>query len=220
MPIGIEFVKVLLGEDFNSVYEQRKSDDEAWFIIPFSGYQVVLRVNNKRNFISARVPGIAQLTNEYKAKVLEKAMELNYTMILGSYSYDPDDGELSFEATIPTDDFQEPWESYKALVKRIISVAMFTGSKDGQAPREMSYTGKWSESEEKPAQADVYKALVIPIKTGIMSAKDIATEKRDELLDLLLKHSIEPGVDKVEDYPPEWQALIRERMGGGSGTEI
>jgi len=222
MPIGIDFVKALLEEDFNSVFEQRISDEEAHFILPFSGFHLVVRVINDSNkdFLSVRIPAITQLKNEHRAAVLEKAMHLNYRMIVGKYGFDPHDGELEFEAVIATDGFQEPWESYAGIVRRLIGVALNNGGNDAQFLREMSYTGKWPESKEKPGAEDPYESLVMPIKTGAISLSKIAEAKRDEVVDILIKLSISPGKDKVEDYPEEWQEVIRKKMGSGSGTEI
>lgn len=191
-------------------------------MVPFQTFQVVLRVRNETDYVCARLPGLAELKGENKAAVLEKAMALNYDLILGKYCFDPNDGELAFEVTVPTDDFEPPWERYTPIIKRLIGVAIHTGGGDGALLREMAYTGKWREQEEEGKAASPYEGVCSPIRTGAISVDDIAEEKRAELIDIVIEHAIQSGKDKVEDYPEEWQALIRERLDSGSdsGAEI
>jgi len=222
MAIDIQFVRDLLHEDFKNVFEKPSSDDGGVFMVPFQTFQVVLQVNNQKDYVCAKLPGLVALKGGNKAAVLEKAMDLNYQLILGKYCYDPDDGELAFETTVPTNDFEAPWERYTTLIKRLIGVALHTGEGDGALLREMAYTGKWREQEEESEAASPYEGVCSPIRTGAVSLDDVAEEKRAELIDIVIEHAIQSGKDKVEDYPEEWQALIRERLDSGSdsGAEI
>ena len=85
----------------------------------------------------------------------------------------------------------------------------------------MNLTGKWPEKNDSESEGDVYSRLCIPIKAGKVDLADIKEDKKSEVLDLIVQHSIEPGKDRLEDYPKDWQELLRNHMGDqGSGSEI
>ncbi len=223
MPFDVDYVRKYLKEHFNSVYEQ-ESEERAVFMLPFSGYNISIRVDNRRDFILCALRGILIVQEKHKSAVLEKAMALNYSLIMGRYGYDPEDGELAFEAAEATEGFHEPWDAYDPLLERLIRVVIHTGTTEARCFQEMNYTGNWPEKEEEqekqPDEATQYRMLCQPVRAGMIELKDVPEEKLGELLDIIIKVSINQGRDKIEDYPEEWQALLRERLGPGSGTEI
>ena len=100
MPISIDYVRQHINDHFDSVYEKKESEDNAAFILPFSGYTVVLRVSNDRHFLSGRIINIMKIEEKNKDAVLEKAMNINYSLILGKFSLDSSDGEFCFQASV------------------------------------------------------------------------------------------------------------------------
>lgn len=225
MPFGTDYMRDYLKENFNSVYERQKSEDEISFILPFSGYHMTVIVNNERHFIGARIPGILQASGKHRAVVLDKAMDINYQLLLGKFACDPDDGELVFELYQGTDGFQEPWDQYEELLTRIIGIAMGAMRKDGKALREMSYTGRWpsepdDEEEQRPAEQMAYDKLCMPILQGIVGLEDIPEQSLAEFLEKVIELALKSGRNQLEDFPESWQAALKEKLGTGSGSEI
>lgn len=224
MPIDVDYVRKFLKEDFNAVFERERPDGQVVFLLPFEDFNITVRVNNDRDFIEFRIPGILNARKEFRASLLEKAMEINYRLILGRFSFDPEDGEVCFEVTQATEGFHEPWEDYGELLKRMMSVALHAVNSDARMLRDMNVTGKWAEQEEGAKEASqeetFYQQMCRPVLEGAMSVSDVPAGRLEAFLDRVISVSIKSGRNKLEDYPPEWQELLRKRMGGDSGTEI
>ena len=222
MPFDIDHVRKLLSEDFNSIYEKNTSEGEPIFLLPFSSFNVMLRVDNKRDFICVRIPQAVNIDEKHKAAVLEKAMHLNYRIVFGKFGFDPGDGELVFEIYQATHGFEGPWEKYDETLRRMIGIAIHTGKNECKAFQEMNFTGVWADESDtgEPAKKSPYEDLCIPIREGKISADTLEKEDLEKVLDIIIELSVKAGRDKVEDYPKDWQKLLQQRMSAGTGSEI
>jgi hypothetical protein len=59
------------------------------------------RVNNDSETISFIVQGVGQVTDNRKAECLEALMHINYSTVLGKYTRDSNDGEVTYELAVP-----------------------------------------------------------------------------------------------------------------------
>jgi len=59
------------------------------------------RVNAESETVSFIVQGVGQVTDNRKAECLEALMHINYSTVLGKYTRDSNDGEITYELAIP-----------------------------------------------------------------------------------------------------------------------
>lgn len=59
------------------------------------------RVNNESETVSFIVQGVGQITDNRKAECLEALMHINYSTVLGKYTRDTNDGEVTYELAVP-----------------------------------------------------------------------------------------------------------------------
>jgi hypothetical protein len=59
------------------------------------------RVNSDSETVSFIVQGVGQVTDNRKAECMEALMHINYSTVLGKYTRDANDGEVTYELAVP-----------------------------------------------------------------------------------------------------------------------
>jgi len=59
------------------------------------------RVNSDSETVSFIVQGVGQITDNRKTECMEALMHINYSTVLGKYTRDANDGEVTYELAVP-----------------------------------------------------------------------------------------------------------------------
>ncbi|SRR5271165_7051157 len=70
------------------------------------------RVDPDSETVSFIVQGVGQITESRKAECLEALMHINYSTVLGKYTRDATDGEVTYELSVPTNNATFTYEQF------------------------------------------------------------------------------------------------------------
>lgn len=70
------------------------------------------RVTAENETISFIVQGIGQVTERRKLECLEALMHINYSTVLGKYTCDANDGEVTYELAVPVNSGEFTYEQF------------------------------------------------------------------------------------------------------------
>ena len=81
--------------------ESENNTVRAEFDVRGGNVRMSARLNTENETISFIVQGLGQITENRKAECLEALMHINYNTVLGKYTRDASDGEVTYELAIP-----------------------------------------------------------------------------------------------------------------------
>lgn len=70
------------------------------------------RVDPDSETVSFIVQGVGQITDNRKAECLEALMHINYSTVLGKYTRDASDGEVTYELSVPINQNDFTYEQF------------------------------------------------------------------------------------------------------------
>jgi hypothetical protein len=114
MPVGFErgriWTTLLTTEQLAGYFAQKgwkyrldrdNNAVRADFDVRGGNVRLSARVNPETETVSFIVQGVGQVTENRKAECLEALMHINYSTVLGKYTRDATDGEITYELAIP-----------------------------------------------------------------------------------------------------------------------
>jgi hypothetical protein len=73
----------------------------ADFDVRGGNVRLTVRINQDSETVSFIIQGVGQVTDSRKAECLEALMHINYNTVLGKYTRDASDGEVTYELAVP-----------------------------------------------------------------------------------------------------------------------
>ncbi len=81
--------------------DRDSSSIRADFDVRGGNVRLSTRINAESETVSFIVQGVGQVTDNRKAECLEALMHINYSTVLGKYTRDANDGEITYELAVP-----------------------------------------------------------------------------------------------------------------------